>query len=183
MKNLTSCGINNINNVCYDISKAYGKVYGENIENQLNYKCAELVYNKKKEINPRLTYIRHLPKPIEWNQNPHYYPELLNKLNDPDKALQTCYSKCLDSKNQNECKLNCKYDNDAVIKQDNTYKTPHNKETYTYKTLHNNKNKYGNSKNYSGSDHNYVYCIVGVVVVLIFIIIYYFLKSRNSNVV
>lgn len=43
----SNCDINTMNDLCYGISRAYGNVYGSDLEKELDQKCADLINEKK----------------------------------------------------------------------------------------------------------------------------------------
>ena len=186
IKNLdSSSSLDNVNNACYSISKAYGNVYGKKLENQLNYKCDEIVYNKKKELNPSLYYVRQPAKSIEWNQSSHYFPELFKQSNDPKQSYQSCYLKCGSDRYPNECRLNCKYDSDAVVMVEDFHnEQPYNKtdEKYFNKPIN---DKDDNDDNDDNNSRLFTtMCYIGFIAFFLFTLyksLYAYLKKQNNK--
>jgi hypothetical protein len=110
--------INTMSNLCYEISSSYGKTFGENVEKELKEQCAELISEKKHEMGLTDCYMKRPAPPPIWNQIPHFFPDLLNTLKDPDKALNECISKSRKTKYPNECLNMCNLDYLTVNKKE-----------------------------------------------------------------
>ena len=111
----SNCDINTMNDLCYEISNAYGNVYGLELKSNLDKRCKNLIneqkciMGKKPIDNPR----RPTPPPI-FNQVPHFFPALFNQTNNPQKSYEQCSRMCEKSKYPNSCNINCKLDYDAL---------------------------------------------------------------------
>jgi hypothetical protein len=81
--------INTMNNLCYEISNAYGNVYGSDIQKKLEYKCSQMISDKKKQMGKSDCNLRRPPPPPIFNQIPHYFPSLLTS-NNPEVAYKKC---------------------------------------------------------------------------------------------
>lgn len=117
LKNLqfSTGDINDINDLCYGISNAYGNVFGSKIKQNLNRKCADLISEKKCSNYQTDCYMKRPSPPIEFNQIPHFYPKLLKDGNNPHKAYEICCNMCTNTRYSNSCNKNCRVDADAVV--------------------------------------------------------------------
>ena len=117
MKKLASsnCDINTMNNLCYEISRAYGNVYGPKVEKELNKRCVEMITDKKKEMGYTPCYMKRPSPPPGFNQVPHFFPSLLYETKDPTKAYKKCCEMADKSIYPNTSREYCRLDADAVV--------------------------------------------------------------------
>jgi hypothetical protein len=110
--------INTMNNLCYEISNAYGNVYGSDIQKKLEYKCSQMISDKKKQMGKSDCNLRRPPPPPIFNQIPHYFPSLLTS-NNPEVAYKKCLDMANSSRYPNSTKKYCKLDADALVIEEN----------------------------------------------------------------
>ena len=107
--------INTMNDLCYEISSAYGNVYGPDVEKKLNTRCVEMIADKKKELGYTDCYMKRPSPPPIFNQVPHFFPSLLYEMKDPDKAYKKCCEMADRSRYPNTSLEYCRLDADAVV--------------------------------------------------------------------
>ena len=106
--------INTMNNICYETSSAYGRVYGPEVQKDLDSRCADMIVAKKNSMGKTPCSLRRPPPPPIFNQTPHFFPELLHKLNDPALAYQKCCEMSQSSSFPNTALENCRLDASAI---------------------------------------------------------------------
>ena len=111
--------INTMNNLCYEISNAYGKVYGTDTKKKLEYKCSKMISDKKKQMGKSDCNLRRPPPPPVFNQIPHYFPSLLMETNNKDIAYKKCLDMAKNSLYPNTTSQYCRLDADAIITKEN----------------------------------------------------------------
>lgn len=112
------CGINDINNCCYDTLTAFsGSSSVDSVRRTKQAKnCVQCVLNNMKTLGPfgrTFCDFKLAPPPI-WSQVPHYVPELLNQGYTKEEAMQKCLQYCDKTTYPNDCKDNCYTDAAAV---------------------------------------------------------------------
>ena len=106
--------INTINDKCYEISNAYGKTFGKDIEKQLNQQCEHIIKQKKHKLNYTNCYMKKPSRPVIWNQVPHFFPDLLKQYKDPEKAYKLCCQRAENSSFPEEALNHCLLDFMAI---------------------------------------------------------------------
>ena len=154
--------INTMNNLCYEISSAYGKVYGEETHKKLKYKCSKMISDKKKQIGKSDCSLRRPPPPPIFNQIPHYFPSLLIETNNKDIAYKKCLKMASCSRYPNTTKNYCRLDADAVVSKEN------------YKNLDISK------CNGCKDDNNFISFLFYIGVIIMIISIFYIFKVISS---
>ena len=114
-----NCDINTINGLCYEISSAYGDVYGPELKKKLDNQCREIVSEKKCSLGYSDCYLKRPSPPPIWNQVPHYFPALFKKSQDVGKSFRQCCSMCSNSKYSDECIDKCSLDSYAIDRTPN----------------------------------------------------------------
>ena len=113
----SNCDINKINDLCYDISNAYGNVYGSELKNKLDKQCADLVTEKKCVLGKTTCNLKRPVPPPHFNQIPHFFPALLKESNNPQQSYKKCCKMSKNTTYPNSCAELCKLDFDAVETQ------------------------------------------------------------------
>jgi hypothetical protein len=182
---ISGCDINNMNELCYGISRAYGDVYGPEVRKKLDMQCAELISEKKCSNGDDLCYMKRPSPPVGFNQVPHYFPALLKESNNPKKAYEICCTKCVNSKYPNSCEENCRTDADAVVKKSNEDFVKKPNEDFV-------REQYDDKKNDEKSEepdydayknaHPFLFFLgYGIVIVMIVILTWIFIRSLITN--
>ena len=154
--------INTMNNLCYEISNAYGKVYGIDTQKKLEYKCSQMISDRKKQMGKSDCNLRRPPPPPIFNQIPHYFPSLLMQTNNKDIAYKKCLNMAKNSLYPNTTSQYCRLDADAIITKEN------------YKSIQDNENKKSNENdNFSLSFY------IGIII--IFISICYLVEVNSGS--
>jgi hypothetical protein len=167
--------INTMNNLCYEISSAYGKVYGDAIHKKLKYKCSKMISDKKKQIGKSDCSLRRPPPPPIFNQIPHYFPSLLIETNNKDIAYKKCLDMASSSRYPNTTKNYCRLDADAV--------SVVSKENYKIDNQFNNENfdiKENSKCNGYKDDNNFMSFLFYIGVIIMIISIFYIFKVISS---
>jgi hypothetical protein len=162
--------INTMNNLCYEISSAYGKVYGIETHNKLKYKCSKMISDKKKQIGKSDCSLRRPSPPPIFNQIPHYFPSLLIETNNKDIAYKKCLEMASSSRYPNTTKNYCRLDADAVV----------SKENYKNIKIDNQFNKKNFKCNGYKDDNNFVSFLFYIGVIIMIISIFYIFKVISS---
>lgn len=115
------CNINELNDCVVDTSTAFstfpsnnslrGNLKGQNWQDCIAQKLAELPYVAGKPRSFCNFQVNTAPRLL---QIPHYYPELLEKTQDPKKALKMCHQMCQGDRLSETCKETCECDHSAV---------------------------------------------------------------------
>ena len=106
----TSRDINTMNDLCYEISHAYGNVYGANVEKNLNSMCANMMFNN----GHNNCYLKRPSPPPIFNQVPHYYPSLLATTNNSTIAYTKCCEMANKSRYPQTSLIYCRLDHNAI---------------------------------------------------------------------
>jgi hypothetical protein len=151
-----------MNNLCYEISNAYGQVYGIDTQKKLEYKCSQMISDRKKQMGKSDCNLRRPPHPPLFNQIPHYFPSLLMQTNNKDIAYKKCLDMAKNSVYPNTTSQYCRLDADAIITKEN------------YKSIQDNENKKSNENdNFSLSFY------IGII--FIFISICYLVEFSSGS--
>ena len=166
--------INTMNNLCYEISSAYGKVYGDETHKKLKYKCSKMISDKKKQIGKSDCSLRRPPPPPIFNQIPHYFPSLLIETNNKDIAYKKCLKMASCSRYPNTTKNYCRLDADAVsvVSKENYKNIKINK--------FNNENLDISKCNGYKDNNNFMSFLFYIGVIIIIISIFYIFKVISS---
>ena len=115
------CNINELNDCVVDTSTAFstfpsnnslrGNLKGQNWQDCIAQKLAELPYVAGKPRSFCNFQVKTAPRLL---QIPHYYPELLEQTQDPEKALKMCHKMCQGERLSETCKETCDCDHNAV---------------------------------------------------------------------
>ena len=109
-----NCDINTMNDLCYGVARAYGKVYGPKLKKKLEDQCVELITEKKCTNGHDSCYMRRPTPPPEFNQMDHYFPYLFKKSKNVSDAFNKCSTMCQNTRFPNTCIDNCKIDASAI---------------------------------------------------------------------
>lgn len=115
------CNINELNDCVVDTATAFsnfpsnnsmrGNIKGLNWQECIAKKLADL---PEVAGEPRSFCNFQVNTAPRWIQVHHYYPELLDKTKDPQKALRLCHKICEGDKLSQTCKQTCDCDHNAV---------------------------------------------------------------------
>jgi hypothetical protein len=186
----SNCDINNMNNLCYEIATAYGKVYGSDVNNKLRSQCANMISEKKKELGYTDCYMRRPVPPPIFNQVPHFFPQLLAETNDPDKAYKRCCELANNSRHPITSHEYCKLDADALVIPHKTPKPepkPSSKQYFTTEEYNHNKehrHRHRHKVNYEkyAKKHPVSFYIgYTIVIIMILFLVYIFILSLYTN--
>lgn len=154
------CGVHNINDCCYDTLAAFT---GSQSVNDIRYvdNCVDCVQQFLKAEGKTSCDLNIKPPPI-WNDVPHYFPRLLQELDDPDQSLITCKQLCSenDKLHVNKCHENCETDFNAV-----QYVTDEIKMSRSSKNSN-------NSLSY-----------IGMLIFVILVCVYFCIRYRNKRLI
>ena len=183
--NVSSNDINTINNLCYEITNAYGKAYGSTLKSELDKQCHNLIYEKKCQLgyDPRDPRRRPTPPPI-FNQVPHYFPTLLKQTNNPHKAYEECSKLCQNCKYPNDCQAFCQLDYDALEIEHYDNSSNSNKKEHYDSSRSSNSKKEHKKIDYDGykKSHPVVFFIGYVFVSCLFLLlVWFFISSLIKN--
>jgi len=121
--------VNCINNCCME---TLGAFMGASSINEFRNtpeaeNCKKCMDDAICEMGSNTCDLRLTEAPI-FNQVPHYFPNLLDKHKNVQKAKILCYNFCLDCKNcENECVEKCDIDSSAVESYEKKIKTQNKK--------------------------------------------------------
>ena len=101
-------GINSISDRCYGVCNAFGSPRG------CNDKCRVMIADIQSDNCGRT---RPMP-PVNWNQTPRFFPDLLTETGSVDRAYRNCVNKCSGVKNSLECRKMCLLDASSVHTED-----------------------------------------------------------------
>ena len=168
-----SNNINTISNLCYEISSAYGKTFGEDVEKNLKSQCSEMISEKKHQMGLTDCYMKRPAPPPVWNQTSHFFPDLLKTLNDPKKAYTQCCLEANKSKYPNESLDRCKLDYLTVVKPDTVenYQIDNEIDNDIDNDIN---NEIENDRNY------YSFFMHIIIIILIIVLMYYYKKSKKQ---
>ena len=163
-----NCDINTVNNDCYGICASYGTVYGQQVQKKCEAQCRDMLSRKKKDMGKSDCDLRRPSPPPIWNQVPDFYAGLLANCGDKKKAYEQCCQMCDSSKYPKSCREKCQLDASAVVTS----------EPYKHKKNHEIKNNYDKSTKAPPAPF---FIGVFLVVVLISILVYFFLRGLYKD--
>lgn len=119
------CGINAMNDACFGVCAAFkGTDNNWNLDPNCELQCEKLIEVMRENTYGMDWCDHHAPmRPVNWDQAPHFFPDMFNRTKNVETALRECEKRCKGTPYPEQCSQNCKLDSYAVVPVKEGYDT------------------------------------------------------------